>query len=329
MTTYYADKVDDLRRLFGSDDIEVAKHAVRVGDQTYEIIDDVIVTLPPDRRPGQAIPSLGGPGEFALEIQRTFGREWQAFDRILPEHRQEFEAYFDLVDLSDLADALACDLGCGMGRHSHFLAPWCRRVVLVDFSEAIFVARRNLADVPGAIFVMADVTDLPFADDCCDLAFSLGVLHHLPVDALDAVRSLRRLSPRLLVYLYYSLDNRPAHFRALLRIVSAVRGCTARIQGEHLRSILTAFFAYGIYAPLVAFGRVAGWVGFDGLVPLADTYMGKSMARIRQDVYDRFFTSIEQRVSRRDIEQLITHFATVKVSDAPPYWHFECVRDPS
>lgn len=321
---YYDDKIEDLQQLFGTDDVKVGHDSIRVGEAVYEVQEDVIVALAPERRP------MGRPGRvtegFAPDIQCSFGREWDSFDEILPEHRQEFEAYFDLIDLDELADALVCDLGCGMGRWSYFLAPSCRRLVLVDFSDAIFVARRNLEAVSDAIFVMGDVTQLPFADNCCDLAFSIGVMHHLPTDALDAVRSLRRFSPQLLVYLYYSLDNRPAHFRVLLRLVTAVRRRTARVENEQARSALTHLIAYTVYLPLVRLGRALSRIGLQRLVPLADTYAGKSTARIRQDVYDRFFTSIEQRVSRRQIEGLEKDFSSIQVSDSPPFWHFRCLR---
>jgi SAM-dependent methyltransferase len=321
--SYYENKVDDLRRLFGTDEIKVARDSIRIDGAVYDVRDDVILTLPPERRPGGSeIAST----DFAPEIQRTFGREWELFDRILPEHHDEFEAYFDLVDLAGLGDALVCDLGCGMGRWSYFLAPKCRRLVLVDFSDAIFVARRNLSEVADPIFLMADVTRLPLADDCCDLAFSLGVLHHLPVDALDVVRSLRRLSPQLLVYLYYALDNRPVYFRALLRFVTAIRRRSAGIDDARARAAVTSLVTYGAYLPLVGLGRVAARLGLERFVPLAETYRGKSPSRIRQDVYDRFFTSIEQRFTRRQIEALQRDFSGVEVSDVPPYWHFLCRR---
>ena len=57
-------------------------------------------------------------------------------------------------------------------------------------------------------------------------------------------------------------------------------------------------------------------------VPLYDFYKGKSLGRIEQDVYDRFFTRIEQRVTRREIESLRDSFAEVTVSPNLPYWHF-------
>jgi SAM-dependent methyltransferase len=322
---YYDDKVADLRRLFGTEDVIVGNTELRIAKRAYEVVDDVIVLLPPERRPGSwTDPPADDDG--AAAVQQTFGREWMAFDRILPEHQREFERYFDLIDLTALANSLVADLGCGIGRYSYFLAASCRRLVLVDFSEAIFVARRNMAHLPSPIFIMGDVTRLPWADDAVDFAFSLGVLHHLQIDALESVRSLRRLTPHLLVYLYYALDNRPAHFRLLLQAVTGVRRRTARLRNERVRQGLTALIAAGVYRPLVALGRLARPLGLDRAVPLAETYAEMSMARIRQDVYDRFFTPIEQRVSRRQIEGLVGDFATVTVSDFAPYWHFDCRR---
>ena len=60
------------------------------------------------------------------------------------------------------------------------------------------------------------------------------------------------------------------------------------------------------------------------LIPLYDSYSGKGIKRIEQDVYDRFFTSIEQRFERKDIMELNDTFDNVTVSDNVPYWHFLC-----
>jgi SAM-dependent methyltransferase len=167
---------------------------------------------------------------------------------------------------------------------------------------------------------MADVLDLPFRDQAFDLLVCLGVLHHLPVNALDAVRSLARLARRHLIYLYYALDNRPAYFRWALRGVTAVRGRLARVRSPRVRSAVTSALAAALYVPAAQLGRTP----FRRYVPLAETYAGKSFPRLRQDAYDRFFTSIEQRVTRDEILGLTDTFATVTVSEGLPYWHFLC-----
>lgn len=325
---YYEEKLDSLREIFGTTDVEVLVDFVRVGDAKYRVIDDVIILLPREKLP----PRLRGgvearaTAEYAPDIQSTFGEEWKTFDKMLPDHERLFAQYFDQVDLDGLRDARVADLGCGMGRWSFFMAPRCREIVLVDFSEAIFVARDTLRDSPNALFFMGDVTELPFRDDFADLAFSLGVLHHLPIPALDAVRKLRRASARLVVYLYYALDNRPAHYRVILRGVDGVRSRLSRVRGARSRAAITWALALGVYRPLVGLGHLLRPFGAQRFVPLHEGYRGKSLKLIRQDAYDRFFTRIEQRVSRAQIETLADSFSVVRVAQTFPFWHFVVER---
>ena len=329
---YYADKLDSLRRLFASEEIALEADALVVAGRRYPVVDDVIVLLDPAQYPPSLRRRLQPREEtarlrdFSPDIQFSFGAEWQKFSEILPDHQKEFTEYFDLIDVSRLQNATVCDLGCGIGRWSYFLKDRCRELVLVDFSEAIFVARRNLAGAPRALFFMGDLTRLPFRDDFCDFLFCLGVLHHLPRPALEELRRLKRFAPMLLIYLYYALDNRPFYFRLVLGVVTPVRWLVSRVKFASFRSIFTWVVALGAYVPLTLLGRALRPFGLAKLVPLYAHYHDKSVQRIRQDVYDRFFTTIEQRFTRREILTLADTFATVRVSEGQPYWHFVCLR---
>ncbi|MCU1486251.1 MAG: hypothetical protein JWN67_2997 [Actinomycetia bacterium] len=331
-TPYYAGREAALAEIFGASTVVVHADRLEVDARTFPIVDDVIVTLPANRLPEGARRRLGAQagdasaeGSFAEDIQYTFGAEWTEHGEVLAEHVDEFAAYFDLIDLEALGDQRVADLGCGSGRWASFVAPRCREIVLADFSDAIFVARRNLAGADHAVFVLADVLDLPFGDDAFDLAYCLGVLHHLPVDALDACRRLARHAPELLVYLYYALDNRPAYYRALLAGVTQARTRLARLRSTRARSAVSLAIAALVYAPLAFVGSVGGR-RVQRYVPLADTYAGKSLRRLQQDAYDRFFTRIEQRVTRAQVLELTDTFDAITVSDGLPYWHFRCER---
>ena len=337
MSRYYDDKQESLARLFGARSVEVQDEAIVVDGRRLPTVEDVILTGRPEEWPSAARRALAGRGDpavsgearedFAEDVQFTFGAEWERYAEVLPEHEDEFRRYFDLVDLEALSDSSVLDLGCGMGRWSFHVAPHCREIVLVDFSDAIFVARRNLAAHPHALFVQGDLTRLPFADDCADLAFCLGVLHHVPADCLELTRELGRLAPRLLVFLYYALDNRPWHYRLLLGLVTMVRRVLCRIRSERLREWISWAGARLVYRPLVALGRLLERLAGKGsLVPLYDFYRDRSLERIEQDVYDRFFTRIEQRVSREQIRALSDRFDEIRISDDLPYWHFLCLR---
>ena len=330
MASYYDGRDAELADLFGATTVVVADDHLLVDGRRLEVVDDVIVALDAERLPARLRTGAVATGPaYAPDIQHTFGAEWTAHPDVLPEHQREFEAYFDLVDLDALADARVADLGCGSGRWASFVAPHCHTLVAVDFSEAIFVARDNLRAQPRTIFVLADVLDLPFRDDAFDFAYCLGVLHHLPVDALDACRRLARLSDDLLVYLYYALDNRPAYFRALLAPVTVVRRALARVSGEGARSVLTWVLTLTLYVPLAVLGRVAARLGVGRYLPLGETYARSTVKRMRQDAYDRFFTGIEQRFSREQIRTLGDTFDEIEISEGLPYWHFRCRRRPA
>ncbi|MFH1957648.1 MAG: class I SAM-dependent methyltransferase [bacterium] len=330
---YYDNKKKTLSEIFGTEKILLGEDYVLVGDRKYPVIDDVIILSDPEEYTETVQMNLvGGNFEkrnentngFSRDVQFTFGREWEQYSGIMNEHKEEFQQYFDIVDVDSLKGTRTCDLGCGMGRFSYFLKDICRELILVDFSDSIFVARKNLAGADNCLFFMCDIREIPFAENFADFLFCLGVLHHLPHPALEEARKLGKFSRRLLIYLYYALDNRPVYFRFILTLVTALRVCLSKIKNPVFRKIMPPAGAYCIYFPLVLLGKFLKPFGLASFVPLYDSYRGKGLKRIEQDVYDRFFTPIEQRVSKKEILQMNDTFEKITVSDKVPYWHFIC-----
>jgi len=312
MLMYYEDKISLLEKIFGGK-VSLDGDIITCLGKTYRVKDDVI--------------HIGSElSDAATDIQKSFGDEWTEFDSIDQVHYQEFNQYFDLVKLDDLNGVGVCDLGCGMGRWSRILLERCtpKYLICIDFSDAIYVARNNLRDHEGIIYIKADILNLPFESKIADFMFSLGVLHHTTSNALSAVRRLSNLSDSFLVYLYYNMDNRGYIYKSLFHLVNVSRVILCSIQNKKIRHILSYIIAITIYKPMVYIGNIFEIFGGGHLIPLYDFYHAKSIKRIAQDAYDRFFTSIEQRFSRKEILELSDTYSKISVSQHIPYWHFLC-----
>jgi len=329
---YYDDKIDTIKDIFGVEEVKYEKDAIIIGDKLFPILNDVIILLDPSDYSNYLKSKLSNNStlknnkKIAEDIQFTFGEEWKKYNKILPEHNNEFNNYFDLINIDNLADKRVCDLGCGIGRWAYFLHKNVREMILIDFSDAIFEARKNLIDSQNSIFLMADLKQLPLREKFADFMYCIGVLHHLPSPAIDEVRALSKFSNHLLIYLYYSIDNKPLLFRFLFRMVTLVRFVICRIRNQFIRSIITEIFLWLIYIPLIGMGYCASIIGLEKYIPLFEGYKGNSLNRIRQDIYDRIFTRIEQRFSRKDIYELNNTFSKIIISCKIPYWHFTCEK---
>ncbi len=88
------------------------------------------------------------------------------------------------------------DLGCGTGGLSEALAPFVRRVVAVDGSQAMLkAARARLQEHPNAEIRRGELEALPVADGELDAALFALVLHHVPEPQRALAEAGRALKP--------------------------------------------------------------------------------------------------------------------------------------
>ena len=92
--------------------------------------------------------------------------------------------------LHTLATSTVVEVGCGAGRDGLIFSESGCSYTGVDLSPAAVQTCRDR----GLYAVEASATDLPFADDYFDAAWSMSTLMHLPGDGFDvAVAELRRV----------------------------------------------------------------------------------------------------------------------------------------
>lgn len=257
-----------------------------------------------------------------------FGREWATFDQTEldeREHARLFDDYFSIFPFDTLPeDAEGFDLGCGSGRWAVLMAPRVGRLHCFDPSEeAAAVARRRLAGLASAEVRVAAADSIPLADGSQDFGYSLGVLHHIPdteAAMRDCVRKLKPGAP-FLVYLYYSLDNRPAWFRLVWKGSDGVRKLVSKLPFRPRRAVSDAIAA-SVYWPLARFSRLGERLGANvSNLPLS-AYRDCSFYTMRTDALDRFGTRLEHRFSRAEIEAMMVRcgLGGIVFREGTPYW---------
>jgi SAM-dependent methyltransferase len=134
-----------------------------------------------------------------------FGYEWEAYAEILPEYEEQFRRWTVHLAPQDWWGRSFLDVGCGMGRNSFWVMSYgAREGVAVDIDErSLDAARRNLAPYPGVEVMRVSAYDLPFADRF-DIAFCIGVIHHLedPARALQRMVGAVKPGGRVLIWVY-------------------------------------------------------------------------------------------------------------------------------
>lgn len=259
----------------------------------------------------------------------SFGNEWEKFHSFDDEELKKIgNEYFDIVAPAILnKDAVVLDLGCGSGRWSRFMCDKVKFIEAIDPSKAVLGAVKFNEDKSNIRVTQAGVDNIPFADESFDLIVCLGVLHHLPKTAEALAKATKKLKPNgyFLLYLYYKLDNRSLFYKLVFWLSNAIRMVVSKLPSA-LKKIVCELIAILIYLPFIGLARLVKTIfpskTLYKRVPLS-YYLNKSFTIIRNDALDRFGTPLEQRFSKKEIEEMMKQagFREMSFSENEPYWH--------
>lgn len=130
----------------------------------------------------RGIPRLVEEASIDHERRRTadaFGYSWTHYPKENPYTEDQWRDWVHPLTEADFEGKVVLDAGCGLAGFAEYAADWgAARVMGADLSMAVDAARERVGD--RIDLVQADLYALPFAPGSFDVAYSIGVLHHLP-----------------------------------------------------------------------------------------------------------------------------------------------------
>ena len=258
---------------------------------------------------------------------KSFGDEWEDFDQSKlsnSESENLFNNYFKIFPWSKLAkNSVGYDMGCGSGRWAKFASSKVGHLHCIEPSSAINVAKKNLKGKKNITFHKSFIENVNIKKNSMDFGYCLGVLHHLP-DTQKAIEKcvdfLKPNSP-LLVYIYYSLDNRPYWVKIIWYFSNVLRFVISKLPRK-LKNILADLIALFVYMPLSRFYILLKKFNIEAKNFPLSFYSNLSFYTIRTDSRDRFGTPLEKRFSKKEINIMMIKAGLKKIKflNKAPYW---------
>ncbi len=153
----------------------------------------------------------------------SFAYEWKY---IYKENTYEKHNFFHFLSPflkeESLANQTTLDIGCGSGRFTKWAALSGTKVSFgSDLGESVEVAYQMTYTLPNVCIIQADIYAMPFKN-AFDIAYSIGVLHHLPQpqNGFSALPKVLKTGGQMLIWVYNRRDSaRALYFYEPLRSV--------------------------------------------------------------------------------------------------------------
>ncbi len=235
-----------------------------------------------------------------------FGYSWDTYGEILPAHETQFLRWTAALTADDWRGKHFLDAGCGIGRNSYWpLTYGAAGCLSVDIDERTLAkARENLAEFPQARVVKQSIYELDYSDQF-DIAFSIGVIHHLsdPLAAVCRLKTAVKPGGLVLTWLY----GRENNGRIVWMFDPLRRAIFSRVP---LR------FVHALSLPLTA--ALWAWLR---ILPLERSYLrlirSFSFRHLRAIVFDQMIPRIT-RYYRHD--EAIALFQSAGLTDVQAHW---------
>ena len=140
-----------------------------------------------------------------------FGYEWGTYDEVLPIYEEQFRRWTPHFTPDDWKGKSFVDVGCGMGRNTYWpMSYGATSSLSIDIDErSLEAAKRTLSQFESSQVRRGSAYDIGEVDQF-DIAFSIGVIHHIekPEQALIEMAKAVKPGGKVAIWVYGLENNR-------------------------------------------------------------------------------------------------------------------------
>lgn len=243
-----------------------------------------------------------------MSSENRFGYEWDKYSWVTENYEKQFLNWTHPMQPNDWVNKKVLDAGCGMGRNSLWPMKWgAAHVTAFDHDErSVEKARLTLSDYEDDTTVLfKSIYELDWKDEF-DIAFSIGVIHHLKDPQHALLNMVNALKPggKLLVWVYGYEGN-----EWIVRYVNPVR--------IHITSKLPLWLvhllSYFCSVPLYAFVKICN--GPSKYFKQLATF---DFWHVHSIVFDQLIPDVANYWKKEEVMSLVAGLPLDSVSVTPP-----------
>jgi len=140
-----------------------------------------------------------------MSSEARFGYEWNKYSALDSNYENQFMNWIFPLGVDFFKGKKVLDAGCGMGRNSFWALKWgAGNLTAFDFDRrSVEAAKKNLAEFVNARILYKSIYEIDWQNEF-DVAFSIGVIHHLkePEKALKKLTEALKPGGTLLIWVY-------------------------------------------------------------------------------------------------------------------------------
>jgi SAM-dependent methyltransferase len=235
-----------------------------------------------------------------------FGYEWAEYDELRPVYEEQFKRWTALIPPEEWRGKRFIDVGCGMGRNSHWPMTYgANGGTAIDVDErSLASARRTLGRWPAVEVRKMSAYEIGF-EGAFDIAYSIGVIHHLaePQRALRQMAKAVKPGGQVMIWVYGYENN-----EWIVRYF------------DPLRKALFAKLPIGVTHFLSVFPTALLWLFLRlglGRLEYFNLLRRTTFRQLRSIVFDQMLPRIANYWRRDEVERLLREAGLSDVRVAP------------